>query len=92
MRMTWQVIRIFLFSCLSIKRLSKETSVYESQFRFMFGRSTNRGYSSLEKINIEISREEAWFAYGFHWLKTYDKVQQEIMWRVLEKKNVRVYY
>lgn len=77
------------------KRLIKETSASENQFGFMLGRSTMEVIHLLKRL-IERHQEKKqdlhmllhMFFIDFE--STYDKALREIMWRVLEKKSVKV--
>ncbi|KAH1202758.1 Craniofacial development protein 2 [Glycine max] len=75
------------------RRLRKETQVTENQFGFMPGRSTMEAIYLLRRVMEQYRMAQQDLHLIFIDLeKAYDRVPREILWKVLEKKGVRVAY
>ena len=75
------------------RRLRLETNISENQFGFMPGRSTMEAIHLIRRV-CEQSRERK---QDLHMIfidleKAYDRVNRDVMWRVLEKRGVNMIY
>ncbi|QHN92504.1 LINE-1 retrotransposable element ORF2 protein [Arachis hypogaea] len=74
-------------------RLRKETQVTENQFGFMPGRSTNEAIYLLRRMMERYRSNKRDLHMVFIDLeKVYDRVPREVLWKVLEKRRVRIAY
>jgi len=75
------------------RRLIKETRVTDNQSGFMPGRSTMEAIYLLRRVMERYRTDKKDLHLVFiHLEKAYDRVPREVLWKALEKKEVRIAY
>lgn len=73
--------------------LRKETQVIENQIDFMSGRSIMEAIYLLRHVMGQYQMDQQDLHLIFTDLKNaYDRVPKEILWKALEKKEIRIVY